>query len=73
MPQSFIKEPNSLGFTGFSSVLMHSCCKEETVPQALLLGGGEVGGNTFLLLQHHGACQLPLAVSEFPTALLLDN
>ena len=69
MPQGFIKEPSSLGFTGMSSVLLQSCCKEVMVPWALLLRGREVDGNTFMLLwQQAEPCKLPLAVSDFPTA-----
>lgn len=50
VPQGFIKEPNSLCFTGISSVLLQSCCKEVMVPWGLLLRGREVDGNASMLL-----------------------
>lgn len=61
VPQGFIKEPNSLGFTGISSVLLQSGSKE-----LMLLRGRGVDSNTFTLLcQRAEPCELPLAVSEF--------
>lgn len=60
VPRGFIKEQNSPGFIGISSVLLQSC------KELRLQRGREVDGNTFALLWRWAEpCELPLAASEF--------